>query len=126
MYRPTRAVLGNHFGLLVVSALAFAAPWNGLRSAPGDTLSPGVLVWWSALCAVSVLNIWGWRLSAAALGRRKAAAEPAVYLFQRRQLVLSAVYVFGCAFRSIWPRADVQRIGLFDSWVSSVLVGRSV
>jgi hypothetical protein len=40
--------------------------------------------------------------------------------------LLSAVYVIGCAFRSILPRADVQRIGLFDSWVSSVLVGRSV
>ena len=32
----------------------------------------------------------------------------------------------GCAFRSILPRADVQRICLFDSWLSSVLIGRSV
>src|SRR5262249_2545952 len=32
----------------------------------------------------------------------------------------------GCAFRSILPRADVQRIGLYDSWLSSVMVGRSV
>jgi hypothetical protein len=39
---------------------------------------------------------------------------------------LSAAYVFGCAFRSILPRADVQRICLFDTWLSSVLVGRSV
>src|SRR5262249_57494215 len=91
-----------------------------------DSTSTSVLVWWSALCAVSVFNICGWRLSAAALARRKATAEPADYLFQRRQLVLSAVYVFGCAFRSILPRADVQRIGLFDTWVSSVFVGRTV
>jgi hypothetical protein len=41
-------------------------------------------------------------------------------------LLLSAVYVLGCAFRAIVPRADVQRIGLFDSWVSSVFVGRTV
>jgi hypothetical protein len=34
--------------------------------------------------------------------------------------------VFGCAFRSVLPRADVQRICLFDTWLSSVLVGRSV
>jgi len=34
--------------------------------------------------------------------------------------------VFGCAFRSILPRADVQRICLFDHWLSSVMVGRSV
>ncbi len=65
-------------------------------------------------------------MSAAALARRKANVDPAVYSFQRWQLLLSAVYVLGCAFRAIVPRADVQRIGLFDSWVSSVLVGRSV
>src|SRR5687768_12227855 len=41
-------------------------------------------------------------------------------------LILSAAYVFGCAFRSFLPRADVQRICLFDTWLSSVLVGRSV
>jgi hypothetical protein len=34
--------------------------------------------------------------------------------------------VFGCAFRSVLPRADVQRICLFDHWLSSVFVGRSV
>jgi hypothetical protein len=34
--------------------------------------------------------------------------------------------VFGCAFRSFLPRADVQRICLFDTWLSSVVVGRSV
>jgi hypothetical protein len=39
---------------------------------------------------------------------------------------LCAAYVFGCAFRSVLPRADVQRISLFDTWLSSVFVGRSV
>jgi hypothetical protein len=41
-------------------------------------------------------------------------------------LLLCAAYVFGCAFRSLLPRADVQRICLFDTWWSSVVVGRSV
>src|ERR1700692_2236330 len=41
-------------------------------------------------------------------------------------LLLCAAYVFGCAFRSFLPRADVQRICLFDTWRSSVVVGRSV
>jgi hypothetical protein len=41
-------------------------------------------------------------------------------------LLLSAAYVCGCAFRSILPRADVQRICLFDTWLSSVTLGRSV
>src|ERR1700737_3772173 len=41
-------------------------------------------------------------------------------------LLLCAAYVFGCAFRSFLPRADVQRICLFDTWLSSVVAGRSV
>jgi hypothetical protein len=41
-------------------------------------------------------------------------------------LLLCAAYVFGCAFRSLLPRADVQRICLFDTWLSSVAVGRTV
>jgi hypothetical protein len=39
---------------------------------------------------------------------------------------LSFLYVFVCAFRSWLPRADVQRICLFDTWFSSVFLGRSV
>jgi hypothetical protein len=127
MYRSTKAVLADNYGLLVISGAGFAALWILLlRSTPVESMSTGVFAWWSALCTVSVINVCGWRLSAAALARRKGAAEPAVHLFQRRQLLLSGVYVFGCAFRSILPRADVQRIGLWDSWVSSVMVGRSV
>ena len=41
-------------------------------------------------------------------------------------LVLCAAYVFGCAFRSVLPRADVQRICLFNTWLSSVMIGRTV
>ena len=48
-------------------------------------------------------------------------------LFRIEMMVLlCAAYVFGCAFRSILPRADVQRIALFDTWLSSVMVGRTV
>jgi hypothetical protein len=42
------------------------------------------------------------------------------------QLLLSAVYVLGCAFRSVLPVYDIPRLGLFDTWLSSVAVGRSV
>jgi hypothetical protein len=41
-------------------------------------------------------------------------------------LLCSGLYVFGCAFRSFIPRADVQRFTLFDSWFASVFVGRTV
>jgi hypothetical protein len=40
--------------------------------------------------------------------------------------MLSAVYVFGCAFRSALPVFDIPRICLINIWLSSVVVGRSV
>src|SRR5690348_16849142 len=83
-----------------------------------------VALWWSFLVAISALNI------ALLLGLRAAyRANPfgtnASFTAEPLAL-LSAVYVFGCAFRSLLPRADVERICLFDTWLSSVLVGRSV
>jgi hypothetical protein len=127
MYNSTKLMLAHNRLLILVSVGALVLLGHVvLRTQPAADLFSGVFVWWCALCAVSVLNVCGWRLSAAALARRRATAHPAIYSFQRRQLLLSAVYVLGCAFRSILPRADVQRIGLFDSWASSVLVGRSV
>ena len=58
--------------------------------------------------------------------RQSATADALVGRFRKRQLWLSAVFVLGCGFRSLIPRADVQRFGLIDSWLSSALIGRSV
>ncbi len=126
MYRNVKTAVSGQLRLIVILA-AFGACWYLLlRCQPVDTMSPGVLTWWTALCAVSFFNVWVWHRSCAALASRKADTEPAVYRFQRSQLLLSGLYVLGCAFRSLLPRADVQRFGLIDSWASSVLVGRSV
>jgi hypothetical protein len=86
----------------------------------------GVVAWWWFLCAVGVLNIAAWSLSAAALRRRQAYLPTDSYPVCRLQLALSAVYVFGCAFRSVLPVYDVPRLCLFNTWLSSVIVGRSV
>ena len=59
-------------------------------------------------------------------GGQLVTADAPVSRFRKRQLWLSAVFVLGCGFRSLIPRADVQRFGLIDSWLSSVLIGRSV
>jgi len=83
-----------------------------------------VQAWWLALIGVSVINICAWVL-AGVLPLRRAVSDPALQT-RRRQLMLSAPFVFGCAFRSIFPRADVQRICVVDSWLSAVAVGRTV
>jgi len=81
--------------------------------------------WWGLLTFVSGMNIalWFWLY-------RQLPEWPTVRLGNasgtEMMLVLCAAYVFGCAFRSFLPRADVQRICLFDTWLSSVVVGRSV
>ena len=75
--------------------------------------------WWAMLTLVSTVNIALW-----ALLYRELHTQPVGSM--QLMLLLCAAYVFGCAFRSVLPRADVQRICLFDTWLSSVLVGRSV
>jgi hypothetical protein len=85
----------------------------------------GVKLWWTALCVVSLVNVGAWAVSYATFARRRADA-PGVYAARWPHLLLSAGYVLGCGFRSFLPRADVQRIVLVDSWLSSVFVGRSV
>jgi hypothetical protein len=81
--------------------------------------------WWSMLTLVSGVNIAVWFLL-----YRELREQPAGSLVSTSgieiMLLLCAAYVFGCAFRSFLPRADVQRICLFDTWLSSVVVGRSV
>lgn len=89
-------------------------------------MSADVYLWWAFLCAVSGLNVLAWSLSAAALRRRQGTMSAEVYANRRLQLLLSAGYVFGCAFRSTLPVYDVPRLCLFDTWLSSVIVGRSV
>jgi hypothetical protein len=85
-----------------------------------------VLVWWFLLCVVSAVNVLALSYSARLLWQKQGAIPADVYASRRLQLMLSAGYVLGCAYRSALPVFDVQRICLFDSWLSSVIVGRSV
>jgi hypothetical protein len=89
-------------------------------------MTANIFWWWFFLSAVSGLNILAWSLSAAALGRREAALSAEAYASRRLQLLLSAGFALGCAFRSLLPVYDVPRLCLFDSWLCSVIIGRSV
>lgn len=80
-----------------------------------------VAVWWGFLLIVSGANIALLLLLHRCLRERLFDCRITTYL-----VLLCAAYVFGCAFRSALPRADIQRICLFDTWLSSVVVGRSV
>lgn len=83
-----------------------------------------VAVWWIFLTSVSACNIlfWIWTFYYHHYLNK---SQPVTFHL-KLIIFLSGLYTFGCAFRSFLPRADVQRICLFDHWLSSVFVGRSV
>jgi len=80
--------------------------------------------WHALLCAVAALNALIWGLSAGWVLR--ADAQSPGWTASHWQLLLSAGYVFGCAFRSILPVYDIPRVVVVDSRLSSIVIGRSV
>lgn len=75
-------------------------------------------LWWSLLCAVAVINIGVWLWA----GWTHADTQG----FPLIQLLLSGIYVAVCAFRSFFPRIDLERYCLIDSPLSSIVLGRSL
>jgi len=89
--------------------------------------APGpILVWASVLGVIGVFNLWLWRRVGASVTRDEGEMTPSERRYRHRQLLFAATFTIGCAFRSIWPRADVQRIVLHDTFLSSVALGRTV
>jgi hypothetical protein len=99
-------------------------PSRALRS--DEMTSNAVGRWHALLRLVAVLNLALWSLAAVAVARGQGANHVMADTASRVQLLLSAGYVFGCAFRSMLPVYDIPRIVLVDSPLSSVAVGRSV
>jgi hypothetical protein len=85
--------------------------------------STGVMLWWSALSVIGVANILAWLLIAR---REEADEDPALRRERMWQVLLSGLFVFGCAYRSFLPLAEGQRIVLLDTNLSSAIVSRSV
>jgi hypothetical protein len=89
-------------------------------------MSSALMIWWSGLCAAAAINIVAWVLAAWHLKCRKAGMSADIHAVRVRLLWLAAIYVLGCGFRSVFPMLDVPRICLHDTWVSRIVIGRSV
>ncbi|MDO9092486.1 MAG: hypothetical protein Q7U99_07630 [Rubrivivax sp.] len=76
-----------------------------------------VLTWWRALCALAALNVCLW-LAVWHLG-------PVEGVHGGLQLALSGVYVLVCAYRSVLPRVDLERLVVVDTQLSSIFLGRA-
>lgn len=77
-----------------------------------------VIAWWMTLAVISVGNVVAWSILALR-ARRQGDSGP------RSQVVLSAIFVAVCAFRSVLPRVDGLRFVMYDSWLSSAFIGRA-
>lgn len=89
------------------------------QGASPSSLSSGeraTLLWWSGLCGLSLLNVMMWLIAA------RAALPGSSY--RSWQLVLSGIYVAVCAFRSVFPRVDLERLCLWDTRLSAIFTGR--
>ncbi len=99
-------------------------PWDLAANWPATAPTQA---WWSLLCAVALANVLAWAATATLLRRHTLGRpdHPTLPLV-RLQLLLSAGYVLGCGYRSVFPVYDIARLTMVDSWLSSVAVGRSV
>ena len=73
--------------------------------------------WWRALCGLAALNVGLWFTVWT--------VAPHDGFHSAWQLALSGVYVLVCAYRSVWPRVDLERLVVVDSRLSSIFLGRS-
>ena len=74
-------------------------------------------LWLGSLAALAAFNVGLWIWIARTATLRTPYAET--------QLLLSGVYVGVCGFRSLFPRVDLERVCLWDTWLSAILLGRT-
>jgi hypothetical protein len=74
-------------------------------------------LWLGSLAALAAFNVGLWIWIARSASLRTPYAET--------QLLLSGVYVGVCGFRSLFPRVDLERRCLWDTWLSAILLGRT-
>ena len=72
------------------------------------------ILWWKFLSVIAILNICLWL--GANYYLRSQAGELSEYTLYH--LMLSGIYVSACAFRSFWPRIDLERYVIIDHWIS--------
>ena len=86
-----------------------------------------VAIWWLFLSSASVFNILFWSWTKIYAFKNQPIRNLKNLWIDRNNIIwFSGIYVFVCAFRSFFPKADVQRIALFDTWFSSVFLGRTI
>ncbi|GFH56334.1 hypothetical protein CTEN210_12810 [Chaetoceros tenuissimus] len=98
-----------------------------ISQSSNDDGSTKTFLWWCSLSLIAVVNIflWLWTYFKVTSSNNDTfdsnTADPD---YQRMQLILSGIYVLVCAYRSVFPRIDLERYCLFDTPLSSIFLGR--
>ncbi|MCH2021360.1 MAG: hypothetical protein MK207_02670 [Saprospiraceae bacterium] len=87
---------------------------------------PMVITWWNGLCMVAFFNVCLLFFAYLIYRKKKSDMTAEMKTIRSWQVILATIYTLGCGFRSILPRGDLRRIVLVDSWISSVVIGRTV
>ena len=90
------------------------------------TVASELYYWWLFLCFVTAINIAAWCFSAYMLGKRRSSWPDDIYQSRQTLLWLSAIYVLGCGFRSVFPMIEVPRMCLHDIWISRAAITRTI
>jgi len=89
-----------------------------LERLEGPVLDGRRVRWWRAgLRAAALLNIVLWFVAATAAGGGA---------YHGKQLLLSAIFLAGCGYRSFFPAVYGKRFALTSGWPSSIFLGRTV
>lgn len=90
-------------------------------------LSNPVALWWIFLVSASVVNITLWSWVRIYKFKNISFKNFRFWELNPENIIwFSGLYVFGCAYRSFFVKADVQRICVLDTWFSSVFLGRTI
>lgn len=87
------------------------------RFIPATPTDRKVTIWLWSLAALAAFNVglWLWIAGSGTLHTR----------YAETQLLLSGVYVAVCGFRSLFPRVDLERVCVWDTWLSAIVLGRT-
>eukprot|EP00759_Apiculatamorpha_spiralis_P006694 PhF_6_TR13930/c0_g1_i1/m.22399 len=83
-----------------------------------------VYMWWQVLCGISTVNIILWLYTA--LTKSFASNKDTTTKTPRIMLLLSGLFVAGCAFRSFFVKDYFRLLVLREHPLSSVFAGRSI
>ena len=107
----------RHGRCIIVTVYLRDRSTNFIRAIRSTSIDQKLTLWLCSLAALTAFNVglWIW------IARSAPLSKPYVMT----QLLLSGVYVGVCGFRSLFPRVDLERRCLWDSWLSTIMLGRT-